>query len=112
MVNGTPGKWGVTLIALPFHKFDLILGMDWLSKYQAIVDCDKKIVLLKCPNLSEVTIQGIRSKSISKVISSMEARCFLRKGCEAFLALVLESKREQVNLENIPMIREFPHVFP
>ena len=42
----------------------------------------------------------------------MKARHFLRKGCEAFLALVLDSKREQVNLENNPVIREFPDVFP
>ena len=42
-------------------EFDLILGMDWLSKHKAIVDCDKKIVVLKCPDLSEVTVQGIRS---------------------------------------------------
>ena len=86
--------------------------MDWLSKYRAIVDCDKKIVLLKCPDLSEVTVQGIPSEPIPKVISVMEARHFLRKGCEAFLALILDSKREQVNFENIPVIREFPDVFP
>ena len=42
------------LITLPFHEFDLILGMDWLSKHWAIVDCDKKTVVLKCFNLSEV----------------------------------------------------------
>ena len=42
----------------------------------------------------------------------MEARRFLRKGCEAFLALILDSKREQVNFENIHVIREFPDVFP
>ena len=45
-------------------------------------------------------------------MSAMKARRFLRKGCEAFLALILDSKREQVNLENIPVIREFPNVFP
>ena len=28
------------------------------------------------------------------------------------MALILDSKREQVNLENIPVIREFPDVFP
>ena len=27
------------LITLPFREFDLILGMDWLSKNRAIVDC-------------------------------------------------------------------------
>ena len=42
----------------------------------------------------------------------MQARRFLRKGCEAFLALVLDPKREQVNLEDIPVIKEFPDVFP
>ena len=102
----------VDLIALPFHEFDLILGMDWLSKHRAIVDYDKKIVLLKCSDLSEVAVQGIQSKSIPKVILAMEARHFLRKGCEAYLALILDSKIEQVNFENIPVIREFLDVFP
>ena len=49
-------EFSVDLIAFHFHRFDLILGMDWLSKHRAIVDCDKKIVLLKCSDLSEVTI--------------------------------------------------------
>ena len=83
----------VDLIAFPFHEFDLILGMDWLCKHRAIVDCDKKTILLKCFNLSEVTVHGIRSGPVSKVISAMQARRFLRKGCESFLALILDSKR-------------------
>ena len=91
--------------------FCVLSRMDWLSKHRTIVDCDKKMVLLKCSDLSEVIVQGIRSKSISKVISAMEARCFLRKGCEAFLALILDSNREQVNFENILVIREFLDVF-
>ena len=52
-------EFSVDLIAFPFHEFDLILVMDWLSKHRAIVDYDKKTILLKCSNLSEVTIQGI-----------------------------------------------------
>ena len=41
-------EFSTDLLALPFHEFDLILGMDWLSKHRAIVDCDKKTVRLKC----------------------------------------------------------------
>ena len=85
--------------------------MDWLSKYRVIVDCDKKTVVLKCSDFSKVTVHGIRSESESNVISSMPARRFPRKVCEDFLALVLESKRGQVNLEIIPVIKEFPDVF-
>ena len=66
-------EFSVDLIALPFHEFDLILGMDWLSKHRAIVDCDKKRVRLKCLDLSEVIIQGIRSESVPKVMSAMKA---------------------------------------
>ena len=102
----------VDLIALPFHEFDLILGMDWLSKHRAIIDCDKKTIVLKCSDLSEVTIHGIQSRSVSNIISIMQARHFLRTRCEAFLALVLDSKMGQVTLEDIPVIKEFLNVFP
>ena len=49
-------EFSVDLIVVPFHEFDLILRMDWLSKHRAIVDCDKKIILLKCSDLSKVTV--------------------------------------------------------
>ena len=52
-------EFSADLLTLSFHEFDLILGMDWLSKHQAIDDCDKKTVRLKCFDLSEVTVYGI-----------------------------------------------------
>ena len=86
--------------------------MDWLTKNRAIVDCGQKIVVLRCSDQSEVIIQGIRSNVMSNVISAMQARRFIRKGYEAFLALILDSKRGQVDVETIPIVREFPDVFP
>ena len=41
-------EFSAYLIALPFREFDLILGMNWLSKHRAIIDCDKKTVVLRC----------------------------------------------------------------
>ena len=35
----------------------------------------------------------------------------MRKGCETFLASMLDSKRGQVDVEKIPVVREFPNVF-
>ena len=49
---------------------------------------------------------------MSNVISAMQARRFIRKGYEPFLALILDSKRDQVDVEKIPIVREFPDVFP
>ena len=99
------------MIDLPFHEFDLILGMDWLSKHCAIIDYDKKTVVLRCSDKSEVIVHGVRSGPMSNVISAMQARRLLRKGCEAFLALVFDSKRGQIELENILVVKDFLDVF-
>ena len=98
------------LITLPFREFDLILGMDWLSKHRAIVDCGQKTVVLRCSNQSEVIVQGIRLSVMSNVISAMQNRRLMRKGGETFLAFIFDSKRGQVDVKKIPIVREFPDV--
>ena len=105
-------EFSIDLIALPFCEFDLILGMDWLSKHQTIIDCDKKTVVLRCYDKSEVIVHGVRSDPMSNVISVMQVRRLPRKGCETFLALVLDSKRGQIELENILVVKDFSDVFP
>lgn len=35
------------MYVLDFHGFDLLLGMDWLEENEAILDCIKRMVLLK-----------------------------------------------------------------
>ena len=87
------------------------MGMDWLSKHRAIVNCGQKTVVLRCSDQPEVIVQGIGSGIMSNVISVMQARRLMRKGCETFLALTLDSKRGQIYLERIPVVREFPNVF-
>ena len=100
------------LITLPFRDFDLNMGIDWLSKHRAMIDCGQNTIVLRCSDHTEVIVQGIGSSAMSNVISAMLARRFMRKGCETFLALILDSKRGQVDEEKIPIVREFPDVFP
>ena len=59
------------LIPLPFREFDLIMGMDWLSRHRSIVDCGQKIVGLRCSDQTEVIVQGIGPSAMSNVISAM-----------------------------------------
>ena len=100
------------LIELSFKGFEVILGMDWLSRRQAKVDCRMKRVTLRTPNDDEVTFIGERSNHLSNVISSATARKMVRKGCEAYLAYVTDTVKEKPSVSNIPTVSDFPDVFP
>ncbi|KAJ9170193.1 hypothetical protein P3X46_018319, partial [Hevea brasiliensis] len=100
------------LIELPFHEFDVLLGMDWLSRHQAIVDCKLKRISLKTPEGNEITVVGERTDFLSNVISATVARRMMRKGCEAYLAHVVDTRQAKPNLSDIPTVRDFPEVFP
>ena len=39
----------VDLIPLELHDFDIIIGMNWLSKYKALIDCYAKTVTFQTP---------------------------------------------------------------
>jgi hypothetical protein len=36
----------------------------------------------------------------------------MKKGCEAYLTYVLESKKKENQLANLPIVKEFSNVFP
>uniref|UniRef100_M1E0L9 Retrotransposon protein, Ty3-gypsy sub-class n=1 Tax=Solanum tuberosum TaxID=4113 RepID=M1E0L9_SOLTU len=49
------------LIEMPFKDFDVIIGMDWLYKYHAVVGCRSKHVTFKDPTFSHIIVKGERS---------------------------------------------------
>ena len=100
------------LIELSFRKFNMILGMDWLSRHQVIVDCRMKRVNLRTPNDDEVIFIGERSNHLSNVISTTTARKMVWKGCEAYLAYVIDTVKARPSVSDIPTISDFPDVFP
>ena len=100
------------LIELLFREFDVILGMDWLSRHQVVVDFRMKIVTLRTPNGKEVTFIDERSNHLSNVISATTAKTMVRKGCEANLAYVIDTKKEEPILSYIPIVSDYPDVFP
>ncbi|GKC36845.1 hypothetical protein Tco_1049229 [Tanacetum coccineum] len=68
---------------IKLSSFDIVIGMDWLSKYHARIICDEKVVHI--PIKGETLI--IRAQ-------------------------VMEKKSDEKRLEDIPVVREFPEVFP
>ncbi|XP_052882713.1 uncharacterized protein LOC108477480 [Gossypium arboreum] len=79
------------LMLLPFDKFDVILGMDWLTTHD-VVEPDE--------------LNGMPA-----VISSVSAKRCIRKGYEAYLTFVLNTKESELKIESIPVVCEYSDVF-
>ena len=96
------------LIRLEMTNFDVILGMDWLSNHQASMDYFTKKIIFKRPGYPELEFEGDRRILPTCVISALEAKRFLHKGCEAYLAHVIDKFSFEVTLDNVPVLCKFP----
>ena len=99
------------LILLGIQGYDVILGMDWLTKYRAIVDCRQKTLNLLIPEGERMTYTGKYLNPTISLISVIKAHKLMQKGCPAFLCAVEVVDTPEPKLDNIPIACEFPEVF-
>ncbi|XP_060968470.1 uncharacterized protein LOC133036019, partial [Cannabis sativa] len=101
------------LVELPLAKFDIILGMDFLSKYSASIDCKRKMVTFEPENEEPFVFVGSVQGSRVPRISALKARDLLRNGCVGFLAVVVDSSKPVLlRPEEVKVVKEFLDVFP
>ncbi|GJW75526.1 putative reverse transcriptase domain-containing protein [Tanacetum coccineum] len=101
----------IDLILTELGTFDVIIGMDWLADNYAVIICSKKVVHILIKNRTLV-VKGDSNSSRLKVISCIKARKYIERGCHLFLAHVTEKEKSEKRLEDVPVIRDFPEVFP
>ncbi|GJT85852.1 putative reverse transcriptase domain-containing protein [Tanacetum coccineum] len=82
----------IDLMLVELGSFDVIIGMDWLAKYHALIICDKKVVCIPYRDKGLI-IQG---DDYYNGITSKKAK----------------DKSEDKRLEDVPIKQEFPEVFP
>ncbi|GKA44530.1 putative reverse transcriptase domain-containing protein, partial [Tanacetum coccineum] len=51
-------KFPVDLIPMPMGEINVVIGMDWLSKNEAIISCQNKLIRVKTPSGGETFIYG------------------------------------------------------
>jgi hypothetical protein len=83
------------LIVMGTQVISVILGMNWLDKYQAIISCDKRKIKLVSPLGEEVVAELVTPKP--------------RKGGCHHMAI---DSKEADPLETIKVVSVFPDVFP
>ncbi|XP_028097460.1 uncharacterized protein LOC114297261 [Camellia sinensis] len=102
----------VDLMPAAIDHFDCILGMDWLTIHHARINCVAKSIVFRPPDLPEFVFCGNGAVPLSYLISTMKANRLHRKGCWGYLCCVFVVNRDSANIGNIPIVNEFPDVFP
>nr|GFA73414.1 putative reverse transcriptase domain-containing protein [Tanacetum cinerariifolium] len=111
--------FNINLMPVELGSFDAIIGMDWLAKYQAVIVCAEKIVRIPWGN-ETLIIHGDGSNQGNatqlSIISCTKTKKYMMKGFPIFLAHIttkeVEDKSEKKRLEDVPIVRKFPEVFP
>nr|GEX11339.1 hypothetical protein [Tanacetum cinerariifolium] len=101
----------IDLMPIELGMFDVIVGMDWLVERDALIVCGKKEVHVPYKN-KMLVVKSDSSVSRLKVVSCIKARKYIEKGSQLFLAQVTEKEPMKKRLQDVPVIRNFPEVFP
>ncbi|GJZ32332.1 putative reverse transcriptase domain-containing protein [Tanacetum coccineum] len=101
----------IDFMPIKLGSFDVVIRMDWLSKYHARIICDEKVVHIPIDGETLIT-RGDRSKTRLSLISCIKTERYIPRGHQDFIAQVVEKKSDEKRLEDIPVVREFSEVFP
>ncbi|GKB37030.1 putative reverse transcriptase domain-containing protein, partial [Tanacetum coccineum] len=111
--------FNIDLMPVELGSLDVIIGMDWLAKYQAIIVCAEKIILIPWGN-ETLIVRGDGSdqgnETCLNIISCTKTHKYMLKGCPLFFAHVTtketEDKLQKKRLKDVLIVQKFPKVFP
>ncbi|GJT79274.1 putative nucleotidyltransferase, ribonuclease H [Tanacetum coccineum] len=108
----------IDLLPIELGSFDVIVGMDWMAEHRAEVVCYEKYI--RVPYKNDMLIiqgerSGIKSESRLEVISSIRTQKYIDQGCQVFLIQMIKEEKTKISerrIEDVPVVRDFPEVFP
>jgi Retroviral aspartyl protease len=100
-------EFPLELYVAPIRSFDVIVGMDWLDSYDAVIVCREKAVRVRAPDGVRLVARGDKLNEGVKIVTMMKARKLVQQGCEAFLAYAIDERNETPRIEEVPVVNEF-----
>ena len=98
----------VDLRIIDMSEFDVILGMDWLTAYKVVIDCERKRVIAYMQDGTRVVFQGDKHDILPQTV--YESRC-QRQLTGWLTGLTLEDEvRPDLDLPRV--VCEYVDVFP
>nr|GEW04032.1 reverse transcriptase domain-containing protein [Tanacetum cinerariifolium] len=101
----------IYLMPIKLGSFDIVIGMDWLSKLHAKILCDEKVIHIPIDD-DTLIIRVDRRKTRLNLISCIKTKRYISRGCQIFMIQVTKKKKPVgKRLEDILVVKEFPDVF-
>lgn len=101
----------VDLCLFELEELNVILGMEFLPKYHAILDCFNKEVVLRNPGKFEVNFEGDKEVKFERIISVLHARKRVKKGHTTYLEHLVDTRVPKDNPSRMPIVCEYLDVF-
>ena len=76
-------------------SYDVLIGMDWLEAHKVKLDCYNKTFECMDEEGNPVVVGGIRKVISVRQVSTMQLKKFCRKGCQFYVAHILETKGDE-----------------
>ncbi|KAJ4814752.1 polyprotein [Rhynchospora pubera] len=100
------------VLILDISGYDFLLGLDWLAKHNAVIECAKRRIQFNMGRPIKCALNFRTVGDPTPYISAVEARNLLQAGCMCFLAAVIVDGDGKPDISTIPVVREFVDVFP
>ncbi|XP_056850592.1 uncharacterized protein LOC108827423 [Raphanus sativus] len=109
MLGGVDLLGDLTEMEMSFY--DVILGMDWLTRHRVVLDCPEARVSIPRAE-GKITFEGAQTYQGVSIVSMLRAEDLLDKGAEGFLATIsMVNDDDQQELHDIPVVAEYADVF-
>ncbi|XP_024961123.1 uncharacterized protein LOC112501660 [Cynara cardunculus var. scolymus] len=102
----------VTLLPMHMSYFDLILGMDWLSRHRTTIDCNTKQIMFGDIDNLEAIFQGGTPKEDVSAVVSITVKQYTWQKNESFLAALQDPEHVIPTSASIHVVSEYLDVFP
>ena len=102
----------VDLVEFQDLGFDVIIGMDWLQRHKGRLHCAEHRLLLKSPSGKTVSYRAVQREPTIKVVSMLSLMKTVRKGAQAYVCYVHDTRSSEVEQSDIPIVTDFPDLFP
>ena len=98
----------VDLRIMDMSEFDVILGMDWLTAYKVVIDCERRRVTAYTQDSTRVVFQGDKHDIFPQTV--YESRC--QGQLVGWLASLTLEDEVRLDLDLPRVVCEYEDIFP